>query len=58
MSRLPARSSMEFKKRNSDSCSRMSLRAHLQHRLVPIYQAEQMSMAIAESARRLDLLSF
>lgn len=49
---------MEFKKRNSDSCSRMSLRAHLQHRLVPIYQAEQMSMAIAESARRLDLFSF
>lgn len=56
MSRLPARSRMKFRKHNS--CSRMSLRAHLQHRLVCIYWAEQMSMAIAESSHRLDLFSF
>lgn len=58
MSRLPARSRMKFRKHNSNSCSRMSLRAHLQHRLVCIYWAEQMSMAIAESSHRLDLFSF
>jgi len=56
MSRLPVRNRVEFKKHTVTCATDCLQRAHLQQRLVTIYQAGQISTAFAESANRLDLL--